>query len=73
MGRNAHSSVEARRAAGVPKRPTQIAPLAPERYKVQVTVSRKTYDKLCRAHNACEAEQWFGPMDSNVVRERHDR
>ncbi len=30
-------------------RPPVVAPLAPERYRIQVTVSRNTYDKLRRA------------------------
>jgi hypothetical protein len=29
--------------------PTVIKPLAPERYKVQFTISRETHDKLCHA------------------------
>jgi hypothetical protein len=32
-----------------PGRPAVVAPLAPERYKVQFTASRETYDKLRRA------------------------
>ncbi|MDP9203244.1 MAG: HNH endonuclease [Gemmatimonadota bacterium] len=32
-----------------PARPAVVAPLAPERYKVQFTVTRETYDKLRRA------------------------
>jgi 5-methylcytosine-specific restriction endonuclease McrA len=34
-----------------PPRPAVVAPLAPERYKVQFTVSRETYDKLRRAQD----------------------
>jgi hypothetical protein len=32
-----------------PKRPAVVSPLAPERYKVQFTVGRETYEKLQRA------------------------
>src|SRR5688572_14721917 len=35
-------------AATPPRRPAVIAPLAPERYKVQMTVSRETHDMLRR-------------------------
>jgi hypothetical protein len=31
--------------------PPAISPLAPERFRVQFTVSRETYDKLCRAQD----------------------
>ena len=34
-----------------PARPGVVAPLAPERYKVQFTVTRETYDKLRRAQD----------------------
>jgi hypothetical protein len=34
-----------------PNRPAVIAPLAPDRYKVQFTVSRATYERLCRAQD----------------------
>ena len=34
-----------------PKRPVVITPLAPERFKVQFTVGRETYDKLRRAQD----------------------
>lgn len=34
-----------------PSRPAVIAPLAPERYKVQVTISRETHDKLRRVQD----------------------
>jgi hypothetical protein len=34
-----------------PKRPAVVGPLAPDRYKVQVTVSRETYEKLRRAQD----------------------
>jgi hypothetical protein len=33
----------------VPARPAAVTPLAPERYKVQVTISREAHDKLRRA------------------------
>jgi hypothetical protein len=33
------------------KRPAVVAPLAPERYKVQITVSRETHDKLRRVQD----------------------
>jgi 5-methylcytosine-specific restriction endonuclease McrA len=33
------------------KRPAVVVPLAPERYKVQLTVSRETYEKLRRAQD----------------------
>ena len=33
------------------KRSAIVAPLAPERYKVQFTVSRETFEKLCRAQD----------------------
>jgi hypothetical protein len=32
-------------------RPAEVKPLAPERYKIQITVSRNTYDKLRRAQD----------------------
>ncbi len=32
-------------------RPPVVAPLAPERYRIQVTVSRETYEKLRRAQD----------------------
>lgn len=38
-------------ASPPPKRPAIVAPLAPERYKVQFTVSRDTLDKLRRAQD----------------------
>jgi hypothetical protein len=34
-----------------PARPAVVAPLAPDRYKVQFTVGRETYDKLRRAQD----------------------
>ncbi len=34
-----------------PSTPARLTPLAPERYKVQFTVSRETYDKLRRAQD----------------------
>src|SRR5437660_758310 len=34
-----------------PRHPAVIAPLAPERYKIQMTVSRETHDKLRRAQD----------------------
>jgi 5-methylcytosine-specific restriction endonuclease McrA len=34
-----------------PPRPAEVTPLAPERYKVQFTVSRATYEKLRRAQD----------------------
>ena len=34
-----------------PRRPAVIAPLAPERFKVQMTVSRETHDKLRRVQD----------------------
>jgi hypothetical protein len=37
--------------AHAPARPAVIAPLAPERYKIQFTASRETHDKLRRAQN----------------------
>ena len=37
--------------AKTPARPAVVAPLAPERYMVQFTVTRETYDKLRRAQN----------------------
>lgn len=37
--------------AQLPKRPAVVSPLAPERYKVQLTVSRETYEKLRRAQD----------------------
>jgi hypothetical protein len=47
---------ENRRDAGPPvpapsKTAAVLAPLAPERYKVQFTVGRETYEKLCRAQD----------------------
>lgn len=37
--------------ASPPKAPPVVAPLAPERYKVQFTVGRETYEKLRRAQD----------------------
>ncbi len=37
--------------ASPPARPAVVGPLAPDRYKVQFTVSRDTYDKLRRAQD----------------------
>jgi len=34
-----------------PARPAEVRPLAPERYKIQFTVDRKTHDKLRRAQD----------------------
>jgi hypothetical protein len=34
-----------------PKRPAVMAPIAPEQYKIQMTVSRDTYEKLRRAQD----------------------
>jgi hypothetical protein len=35
-----------------PSRPAAVlTPLAPERYKIQITVSRETFEKLCRAQD----------------------
>jgi 5-methylcytosine-specific restriction endonuclease McrA len=36
---------------GAPSRPADVKPLAPERYKIQVTVGRETYAKLRRAQD----------------------
>ena len=36
---------------GPPPRPTEVKPIAPERYKIQFTVSRDTYEKLRRAQD----------------------
>jgi hypothetical protein len=38
-------------AAAQPRRPPIVAPLTPEQYKVQFTVSRETHDKLRRAQD----------------------
>jgi hypothetical protein len=38
-------------AAEAPAQPAVVAPLAPERYKVQFTVTRETYDKLRRVQD----------------------
>jgi hypothetical protein len=38
-------------APSPPRRPAVIAPLAPERYKVQMTISRETHDKLRRVQD----------------------
>jgi hypothetical protein len=38
-------------AASVPKRPSIVAPTAPAQYKVQLTVSGETYEKLRRAQD----------------------
>ncbi len=38
-------------AAAAPRQPAVIKPLAPERYKVQCTVSRDTYEKLRRVQD----------------------
>src|ERR687897_2657830 len=46
------SPLPAPRAAAFPApRPAEIKPLAPERYKVQFTVSRETHDKLRRVQD----------------------
>jgi hypothetical protein len=59
--RQAPLAVEDRKAAGFPPAPTvvvtppllprEIKPLAPERFKVQFTVGRDTYDKLCHVQD----------------------
>jgi hypothetical protein len=36
-------------ASAPPARPTTLTPLSPQRYKLQLTISRQTLDKLCRA------------------------
>jgi hypothetical protein len=41
----------ARSVASPPNRPAVVGPLAPDRYKVQFTVSRETYEKLHRAQD----------------------
>jgi hypothetical protein len=46
-----HAQVAPTRALPSAPRPGVITPLAPERYKVQFTVSRETYDKLKRAQD----------------------
>lgn len=38
-------------ATSAPKRPAVVKPLAPERYKIEVTVSKETYGKLRRAQD----------------------
>jgi len=38
-------------ATPVPPRPAIVTPLAPERYKIQITVSRETHDKLRRVQD----------------------
>src|SRR5919201_4958273 len=38
-------------APPVPSLRTEVKPLAPDRYKVQFTASRETYDKLRRAQD----------------------
>ena len=43
--------VSARLSPEPPRRPAVVAPLAPERYKVQFTVTRETYDKLRRVQD----------------------
>ena len=49
----ARDQAQAAPTRGIPPapRPDVIRPLAPERYKVQFTVSRETYDKLRRAQD----------------------
>jgi hypothetical protein len=37
--------------SALPPRPTEVKPVAPERYKIQFTVSRETHDKLRRAQD----------------------
>ena len=39
------------RSASPPNRPAHVAPLAPDQYKVQFTVSRETYNRLRRAQD----------------------
>lgn len=61
MPSSADSAVEAPTVAAIalgreyqpepPRRSAVIAPLAPERYKVQITISRETHDKLRRAQD----------------------
>ena len=45
------TSVAAIAPARLALRPTEIKPLAPERYKIQFTVSRETYEQLQRAQD----------------------
>jgi len=44
-------------SAQAPPRPAEVCPLAPERYKLQITMSRETHDNLRRAqallHESC--------------------
>jgi hypothetical protein len=48
----AHKPSELPRTTDIPAfRPPTVVPLAPERYKVQFTVSRETHDKLRRAQD----------------------
>lgn len=44
-------SIETASCAPPPPRSTEVKPVAPERYKIQFTVSRETYDKLRRAQD----------------------
>jgi hypothetical protein len=46
-----HETSGGTRTPAVRKRPPLVAPLAPERYKVQLTISRETHDKLRRVQD----------------------
>jgi hypothetical protein len=48
--RNDAAAVAAR-SASPPNRPAHVAPLAPDQYRVQFTVSRETYERLRRAQD----------------------
>jgi hypothetical protein len=45
------TSVDTAPCVGPAPRPAEVKPVAPERYKIQFTVSRETYDKLRRAQD----------------------
>ena len=47
----AQASLRVEAAVAGPQRPAEIKPLAPEYYKVQLTLSRETYDKLRQAQD----------------------
>jgi 5-methylcytosine-specific restriction endonuclease McrA len=50
-GRNASISIEPARCVPPPSQPAEVKPIAPERYKIQFTISRETHDKLRRAQD----------------------
>ena len=51
-----------------PERPAEVSPLAPERYKLQLTLSRETYNKLREAQNLLRHRLPGGDLSAIVDR-----